>query len=86
MVVMQCIPQSEGTSLHHASLMPPALEEVRWDITQALELLHGEDLAFGDFRGSIVLYLPDEGRVLVDFEDVGRDKKTGTLLWSLCMS
>jgi len=79
MVIMQYISRSEGTSLHHASLPPPALEAIRRDITQALELLHEEDPVFGDLRESNVLYLPDEGCVLVDFEDV-------TLLWSLCIS
>ena len=74
MVVMQYIPQSEGTSLCYASLSPPAIETVRRDVSRALELLHGQNLVFGDLRESNVLYLPDKGRaMLVDFDDVGRD-------------
>ena len=74
MVIMQCIPQSEGAPLPYASLLPPALETVRRDVTQALELLHGQNLVFGDLQESNVLYLTDEGCALpVDFDDVGRD-------------
>ena len=74
MVVMQYIPQLEGASLRGASLPPSALEVVRRDVSCALELLHGQNLVFGDIQESNVLYLPDDGRaLLVGFDNVGRD-------------
>ena len=76
MVVMQYIPDA---SLLNASLPLPApnLEAVRRDIKQALDLLHAQDLVFGDLREANVLYLPEGGgrALLVDFDGVGRHGK-----------
>ena len=91
MVVMQYIP---GTSLLRASLPLPApdLEAVRWDIKQALNLLHVQDLVFGDLWEANVLYLPEDGgcALLVDFDGVcqhGMEKigilLVSTLMWGL---
>ena len=77
MVVMEYIPKSKGQSLFVAPQPQSALESIRKDIEKALNLLHGDDLVFGDLREPNVLYLPDgEGRaLLVDFDGVGRDGK-----------
>ena len=76
MVVMQYIPKSEGTSLFALSPPPPALETIRRDVSQALELLHGEGLVFGDLRELNVLYLPEKDRaLLIDFDGAGEDGK-----------
>jgi hypothetical protein len=83
MVVMQYIPKSEGTSLHNDPLSPP-LEVIRRDVSRALELLHGENLVFGDLREVNVLYLPKERRaLLVDFDRVGKD---GEDRYSACLN
>jgi len=84
MVVMEYIPNSKGASLYNASLSPSALELVRQGVSQALDLLHGENLVFGDLRELNVLYLPGERRVLlVDFDGVGRD---GEDRYSACLN
>lgn len=77
MVVMQYIPESEGTSLCTRSLLPPsALKIIQQDVSHALELLHREKFVFGDLRESNILYLPNKGRaLLVDFDSVGQDGK-----------
>ena len=75
MVVMQYISESEGGCLRDVSLRPN-LEAVRAGVSEALRLLHGHDLVFGDLREGNLLYLPnDGGRVLfVDFDHVGKHK------------
>jgi len=84
MVIMEYIPNSKGASLYGASLLPPALESVRQGVSQALDLLHGQNLVFGDLRELNVLYLPEEDRVLlVDFDGVGRD---GEDRYSACLN
>jgi len=84
MVVMQYIPNSEGTSLHNISPPPSALEPIRRDLSRALELLHEENLVFGDLRELNVLYLPEKGRtLLIDFDGVGRD---GEDRYSACLN
>jgi len=84
MVIMEYIPNYKGASLYNASLSPSALESVCQGISQALDLLHGQNLVFGDLRESNVLYLLDEGRVLlVDFDGVGRD---GEDRYSACLN
>ena len=84
MVVMEYIPVSEGKSLYAVSLPAPALEAVRRDVTQALDLLHGRNLVFGDLREVNVLYLEKSNRaLLVDFDGVGRD---GEDRYSACLN
>lgn len=84
MVIMQYIPESEGTSLRNLSPPLSALEAIRRDVSRALELLHGEDLVFGDLREVNVLYLRDKDRaLLVDFDGVGRD---GEDRYSACLN
>ena len=75
MVVMQYISESEGGCLRDVSLRPN-LEAVRAGVSEALRLLHGHDLVFGDLREGNLLYLPNDGdRVLfVDFDHVGKHK------------
>ena len=76
MVVMQYIPSSGGASLYACSLSPAVFEAVHRDISEALKLLHEQDLVFGDLRETNVLYLQNEGRaMLTDFDAVGRHGK-----------
>jgi len=84
MVVMEYIPNSKGASLYGTSLSPSALESVHQGVSQALGLLHGKNLVFGDLRELNVLYLPEEDRaLLVDFDGVGRD---GEDRYSACLN
>jgi len=76
MVVMEYLP---GTPLLDVWLPIPASvhEAIRRDVPRALELLHEQDLVFGDLREGNLLYLPEDGGriLLVDFDRVGRDGK-----------
>ena len=76
MVVMEYLP---GASLRDVPLPLPATtyEAVRRDVSRALELLHEQDLVFGDLQAENLLYLPEDGgrTLLVDFDDVGHDGK-----------
>jgi len=76
MAVMEYLP---GASLRDVPLPLPAAayEAVRRDTSRALELLHEQDLVFGDLQEENLLYLPEDGgrALLVDFESVGRDGK-----------
>ena len=84
MVVMQYVP---GVPLLDVLLPLPAAthEAVRRDVSEALELLHGQDLVFGDLREANILYLPEDGgrAMLVDFDGVGRD---GEDRYSACLN
>jgi len=86
MVVMEYIPQESGRSIcsyssFKDSLLPKSSPEVvKRDVSRALELLHGQGLAFGDLREPNILYMPgkDDGEdrvLLVDFDAVGLDGK-----------
>ena len=90
MVVMEYIPQSKGRPIHEYSsgpALPQNLTEiVERDVSTALDLLHGQDLVFGDLREPNLLYLadPDGGRILlVDFDAVGLD---GEARYSACLN
>jgi len=77
MIVMEYVPKSKGQSLFVAPPPQPALDNIRKDIDRALNLLHENDLVFGDLREPNVLYLPEDGGrvLLVDFDRAGRDGK-----------
>lgn len=80
MVVMEY--KSDASPLHR--FFPPfglpylpKAEVVRAELTNALELLHREDLVFGDLRQMNILYSHQGDRVfLVDFDWVGKDGET----------
>jgi len=76
MVVMEYLPV---TSLRDVPLPLSAAtyEAVRRDVSRALELLHEQDLVFGDLQEANLLYLPEDGgrALLVDFDNVGCDGK-----------
>ena len=96
MIGLQYISVSEGVSLRDASLSPPALEAVWRGVSRALELLHRQDLVFGDLREMNVLNLAEGDRtLLVDFDGVGRPGESkypaylnpnGGLVWLSCRS
>ena len=83
MVVMEYVP---AKSLYNISPLPPRIPNVvERDVSKALELLHDDDLVFGDLQEQNVLYLPEGGgrALLVDFDGVGRDGKD---MYSICLS
>ena len=88
MIVMEYIPGSTGRSIdsYPSTGSPPGLPQaVKRDVSQALKLLHEQNLVFGDLRAPNVLYLPDSdgGRaLLVDFDGVGVD---GEGRYSACL-
>ena len=62
----------------------PRPEVVRKTITKALELLHKQDIVFGDLRPLNILHLRDDDRVfLVDFDWAGKD---GEARYSPCLN
>lgn len=83
MVVMEYL--EDAKSLH--AFLPPFppgprpprlnVEVVNQQLVEALELLHGENLVFGDLREANILYLPKDGgrAFLVDFDRVGEHGK-----------
>jgi len=76
MAVMEYLP---GASLRDAPLLLPAVayEAIRRDVSRTLELLHEQDLIFGDLQEENLLYLPEDGgrTLLVGFDSVGHDGK-----------
>jgi len=84
MVVMQYIPESDGGCLRNPSLRPDPTV-VRKGVSDALYLLHDDDLVFGDLREGNLLYLPGNGGrvLLIDFDGVGQD---GTDRYSACLN
>ena len=85
MVVMEYVPNSKGQSLFVTSPPQSALEGIRKDLDRALNLLHENDLVFGDLREPNVLYMPEEGGrvLLIDFDGVGLD---GEGRYSACLN
>jgi hypothetical protein len=87
MVVMEYI--ADASPLHRffpPSPLPraPAPDVVLNTLKQALELLHGSDIVFGDLRPPNILYKRDEDRVfLVDFDRTGKD---GEARYSPCLN
>jgi len=79
MVVMEYM--SNAKTLHRffvpSPLSPlPDAGAVRQDLTRALDLLHEQNLVFGDLRPLNVLYSPEDKRAfLVDFDRVGRHRE-----------
>jgi hypothetical protein len=78
MVVMDYIPREKGwpiaAELEDVPPIPRDLcEIVERDVRKSLDLLHEQNLVFGDLREPNLLYLPEDGgRVLfVDFDWVG---------------
>ena len=75
MVVMEYIPRSKCRSIRRTYGSQLVPEIIQRDVTKALDLLHKQDIVFGDLREENLLYLPEDGGcvMLVGFDAAGRD-------------
>ena len=71
MIIMDLI---QGEPLWIADV-PPNDTRILEDVTSAVELLHTENLVFGDLRPQNIIAKAEGGALLIDFDIVGEDGK-----------